>query len=306
MNRDGTFNVRRAGRLQSILQSPYHALLTVTWPQFVMVLAGTYITINCLFATAYVLCGPDALAEADRAFHGGSFIQAFFFSIETFATIGYGSIVPVTVPSNVVVVFESFTSLAAIALSTGIIFSRFSRPVPHIKFSDRAVIAPYAGGAAFMFRIANGRFTELLGIEATVILARFETVAGARTRTFKELSLERKRVVFFSLSWTVVHPIDVGSPMLGLRHEDLVDSEAEFLILLSATDDTFYQQVTARGSYVATEIQWGERFVNIFLPPTPDGIVRIDLNRLSQTDPAPLPFSDDRIGLPRPEDVTVA
>ena len=130
-------------------------------------------------------------------------------------------------------------------------------------------------------------------------------VAGARTRTFKELALERKRVVFFSLSWTVVHPIDAASPMIGLRHEELVDSEAEFLILLSATDDTFYQQVTARGSYVATEIQWGQRFVNIFRPPMPDGIVRIDLNRLSQTEAAPLPFPDDRIGLPKEVDTNV-
>jgi inward rectifier potassium channel len=196
------------------------------------------------------------------------------------------------------VLFESLASLVAIALSTGIIFSRFSRPVPRIQFSDHAVIAPYAGGAGFMFRIANARFTELVGMGATVILARFETVAGVRTRTFKELPLERKGVIFFSLSWTVVHPVDAASPLLGLRHEDLLESEAEFLILLSGTDDTFYQQVTARGSYTAAELKWGYRFTNIFRPPSADGIVRIDLGRLSEVEEAPLPFPDDRLGSP--------
>ena len=295
MNRDGSFNVRRVSVLQSILQSPYHTLLRITWGQFVLVLAAAYLLINSLFAVAYLLCGADALAEADRAFHAGTFVQAFFFSVETFATIGYGSIVPVTLAANVIVLIESFTSLMGIAVSTGLIFSRFSRPVPRIIFSDTAVIAPYQGGAAFMFRIANGRFSELTGMSATVILARFETVRGARTRTFTPLSLERKMVVFFSLSWTVVHPIDASSPLRGLRHQDLLDSEAEFLILLSGTDETFYQTVSARGSYTASEVQWGYRFANIFRPPERDGITRIDLGLLSHVDEAPLPVADDRL-----------
>jgi inward rectifier potassium channel len=292
MNRDGSFNVRRVSFLQSILQSPYHTLLRVSWVQFVLVLAGAYILTNTVFAIAYLLCGPFALAEGDRAFHAGSFVQAFFFSVETFATIGYGSIVPVTLSANMIVLIESFTSLMGIALATGLIFSRFSRPVPRIIFSDSAVIAPYQGGAGFMFRIANGRFSELTAMNATVILARFEMVRGARTRTFTQLSLERTQVVFFSLSWTVVHPIDATSPLRGLSHQDLIDSEAEFLILLSGTEETFYQTVTARGSYTATEILWGQRFTNIFRPPERDGITRIDLKRLSRVEEAPLPFPD--------------
>ena len=295
MNRDGSFNVRRVSRIQAMLISPYHTLLRLSWGQFVLVLAGAYFLINCLFAVAYLLCGPHALAEADRAFHAGTFVQAFFFSVETFATIGYGSIVPVTLSANVIVLIESFTSLMGIALSTGLIFSRFSRPVPRIIFSNTAVIAPYQGGAAFMFRIANGHFSELTAMAATVILARFEMVRGARTRTFTQLTLERKLVVFFSLSWTVVHPIDSSSPLRGLRHQDLIDSEAEFLILLSGTDETFYQTVSTRGSYTAAEVQWGYRFANIFRPPEPDGITRIDLKLLSHVDEAPLPVADDRL-----------
>ncbi len=289
MNRDGSFNVQRGGRLASIVGNPYHSLLTMSWPAFLGVLAATYLLANLAFALLFLTCGPGALGETDTAFAAGSFLQAFFFSVETFATIGYGAIVPETVRANFLVLFESFVSLISIALATGLIFARFSRPIPRIRFSSRALIAPYMGGTGFMFRIANGRRNEIVGIEATVILARFVTTKGVRARTFTELPLERKRVIFFSLSWTVVHPIDESSPMWGLTAQEMLDSEAEFLILLSGTDETFFQTVSARGSYTAAELLWGHKFTNIFLPPAADGIVRIDLALLDGTEPAALP-----------------
>lgn len=289
MNRDGSFNVQRGGRLAAIIGNPYHSLLTVGWPEFLGVLAVVYLLANLAFALLFLACGPGALGETDTAFASGSFLQAFFFSVETFATIGYGAIVPETVRANFLVLFESFVSLISIALATGLIFARFSRPIPRIRFSSRALIAPYMGRTGFMFRIANARRNEIVGIEATVILARFVTNNGVRSRTFTELALERKRVIFFSLSWTVVHPINESSPMWGLTAEEMVDSEAEFLILLSGTDETFFQTVSARGSYTAGELLWGHKFSNIFLPPAPDGIVRIDLGLLDGTEAASLP-----------------
>jgi inward rectifier potassium channel len=289
MNRDGTFNVQRGGRIAAIIGNPYHSLLTMSWPAFLGVLATVYVLANIVFAFLFLFCGPHALGETDTAFAAGSFLQAFFFSIETFATIGYGAIVPMTVRSNFLVLLESFVSLISIALATGLIFARFSRPIPHIRFSARAVIAPYLGRTGFMFRIANARRNEIVGMEATVILARFTMVNGVRTRSFTELSLERKRVIFFSLSWTVVHPIDDTSPLWSLTSEQIVESEAEFLILLSGTDETFFQTVSARGSYTAAEVLWGHKFTNVFLPPTPEGIVRIDLGLLDGTEPAQLP-----------------
>ena len=289
MNRDGSFNVRRGSRLAAILGSPYHFLLSISWPQFLGVLAALYLAINALFALALMACGPGALGEADSTFPSGTFAQAFFFSVETFATIGYGSIIPTNVASNFVILIESFTSLVSIAISTGLVFSRFSRPIPHIRFSRLAVMAPYQGRTGFMFRIANARRNEIVGIEATVILARFEDIGGKRTRSFNQLALERTRVIFFALSWTVVHPIDETSPLWGLSPQDLVDSEAEFLILLSGTDETFFQIVSTRGSYTADELLWGYKFANLFLPPTPTGIVRVDLTKLDDTEPATLP-----------------
>jgi inward rectifier potassium channel len=280
MNRDGSFNVQRGGRIASIFGAPYHFLLTIGWLPFLGVLAASYLMLDALFALAYYVTGPGGLAEGDGAFQAGSFLQAFFFSVQTFATIGYGSIIPVTKATNFIVLFESFVSLVSIALATGLIFSRFSRPIPRIRFSRRAVVAPYRGGQGFMFRIVNAGRNEITGIEASVTLARFEMIGGKRIRTFNLLSLERTRVTFFSLSWTIVHPIDETSPMRSLTAEELIASEAEFLILLSGTDETFFQTVTARGSYTANEIEWNHRFTNIFLPPTRKGVVRIDLARL--------------------------
>lgn len=297
MNRDGTFNVRRGSRIASVLGAPYHFLLTIRWLPFLGVLAATYLLIDAAFGLAYFAIGPQALGESDTAFRQGAYAQSFFFSVQTFATIGYGSIVPVTKLANVIVLCESFVSLVSIALATGLIFARFSRPIPLIRFSRNAIVAPYRGGRGFMFRIVNAGRNEITGIEASVTLARFETMGGVRTRVFTQLALERTGVVFFSLSWTIVHPIDQASPLWGVTPEELVRSDAQFLILLSGTDETFFQTVTARGSYTADEVKWGRRFTNIFLPPTPRGIVRIDLRRLDGIEEVALPQA-----LPRPSE----
>ncbi len=289
MNRDGSFNVRRGSRLAAVLGAPYHSLLTIRWLPFLGVLGAAWLTIALLFAVAYYIAGPATLHENDAVFQNGSFPQAFFFSVQTFATIGFGVIVPRSRTANVLVLLESFTALASIGLATGIIFARFSRPIPRIRFSRQALMAPYRGGAGFMFRIVNAGRNEITNIQASVTLARFEIVNGVRTRTFNLLPLERNSVVFFSLSWTIVHPIDETSPLRGVTREELLKSEAEFLVLLSGTDETFFQTVTIRGSYTAAEVAWGRKFANIFLDPTSSGVVRIDLGRLDESEPASLP-----------------
>lgn len=290
MNRDGSFNVRRGSRIRSALGAPYHLLLTMSWPAFLATLAAAYLAIGLVFAVAYFAVGPGDLHETDAAFAPGSFLQAFFFSIQTFATIGFGVIAPATRGANAIVLLESFTGLVSIALATGMIFARFSRPIPRIRFSRHAIIAPYRDGIGFMFRIVNAGRQEITNMEASVTLARFQT-PGAHTRTFTLLPLERNSVVFLPLSWTIVHPIDDSSPLWGMTPDELLRSEAEFLILLSGTDETFFQTVTARASYTAGEIEWGRKFSSIFLPPTPNGVVRIDLGRLDAVEPAALPLS---------------
>jgi inward rectifier potassium channel len=281
LNRDGTFNPRRRGLSFFASLSLYHHLLTISWPRFFAIILGGYLWVNVLFALAYVACGPDSLAGSLPA-TGGVFGRAFFFSVETLATIGYGNIAPNQVAAHIVMTAESLVGLLMFALGTGIFFARFSRPTAAVMFSSRAVVTPYRGLTAFMFRTTNARTNQLVELEAKVLFSRIE----GSVRKYDQLALERTRVVFFPLSWTIVHPIDEKSPMFGMSHDDLVAKDAEFLILLTGTDETFSQIVHARSSYKPDEVVFGHRFVNIYNPVDEEGVVSIDVRRLSETEPA--------------------
>ena len=282
LNRDGTFNPRRDGLSFLRSLSAYHFFLTIGWGRFFSIVMIAYLVANTLFAFAYLACGVDGLSGVPPRVIGGSFARAFFFSVETLSTIGYGNISPTTFSANLVMTVEAFVGLLGFALGTGILFARFSRPTAAVLFSDRAVITPYRGMTAFMFRITNGRTNQLIELEAKVLFSRIE----GSSRKYDQLSLERTRVVFFPLSWTIVHPIDERSPLFGLSHVDLIAKEAEVLILLTGTDETFSQTVHARSSYKPQEIAVGERFVNIYNPMDHHGVVSIDVRKLSETEPA--------------------
>jgi inward rectifier potassium channel len=276
LNKDGTFNVDRRGRgfLASI--SPYHALLTMSWRGYFGLVIAAYFVVNLTFAAAYEACGPGALEVAGA--RQASYLEAFFFSVQTLATIGYGRISPVGMTANLLVTVESLVGLLGLALATGILFARFSRPIADIVFSHNAIVSPYQDIQAFMFRIANRRTNEMLEVQAEVIFSRLEGPEGVRR--FHALSLERPKVVFFPLSWTVVHPIGETSPMRGLTHRDLVDSDAEILILLTGIDETFSQTVQARSSYKADEIVWGARFKDVFRRSRDGGGLAVDVAKL--------------------------
>jgi inward rectifier potassium channel len=181
--------------------------------------AAAYLVLNAIFAWAYLLCGLGSLGGQERLSMAGHWLRAFFFSIETFATIGYGHVFPLGSAANWVVTFESLVSLLAVALMTGIVFARFSRPTAALLFSDVAVVAPYQRVTGFMFRITNARSNQLMELEAKVLFSRLDGAA----RRYDQLKLERTRVVFFPLSWTIVHPITEESPLWGCTHQDLID-----------------------------------------------------------------------------------
>jgi inward rectifier potassium channel len=283
LNRDGSFNVVRSGLgfLESF--APYHLLLSISWLGFFGVVIASYVAINLVFAFAYLACGADALVGSGAGMMGGRFGQAFFFSVETFATIGYGQIAPNGVPANVVVTVEALVGLMYQALATGLLFARFTRPTAAVLFSDRAVVAPYNEGQALMFRIVNRRRNEIIQLEAQVLLSAMEPDGrGGAVRRYTALALERNKVTFFPLSWTIVHPIDGASPMTGRTREELQHAEAEILVLLSGVDEALEQTVHARSSYRADEIVWNARFQSMFLTASRGDRVSVDISRVHE------------------------
>ena len=265
LNRDGTFNVERRGLPFWSSFSLYHSLLTMPWVRFLLLGVVWYVVANSLFALAYMACGPEALASTTPGIERNPFLRAFFFSVETLSTIGYGNIVPTGIAANMVVTLESLTGLMGFAIITGLLFARLSRPTARVLFSRQAVIAPYRDIKALEFRVANARSNELIEVSAKVMLSRFENVDGVRTRRYYALALERDGVVFLPLTWTVVHPIDEQSPLHGETPESLRSSQAELLVLLRAFDEIFSAIVQTRTSYTLDEVKWGARFANAFM-----------------------------------------
>src|SRR5262245_52286735 len=170
---------------------------------------------------------------------GGRFSQAFFFSIQTFATIGYGQVGPNGIAANLIVTIEALVGMMYQALATGLLFGRFARPRADILFSRMAVVAPYNDGYSLQFRIANLRRNEIIELEAQVLYSAMEPDGrGGTVRRYTRLALERNKVVFFPLSWTIVHPIDAASPLYGKSQGELRQTGAEILVLLSGIDET--------------------------------------------------------------------
>lgn len=281
LNRDGSFNVVRRGLGFFRSQNTYHWLLTISWTKFFLLIAASYFVANILFAVGYMLCGPDALHGFQEYETGQMFLDEFFFSVQTLATIGYGRLSPANMAANILVTVEALVGLLGFAMATGLLFARFSRPSARIIFSKNALVSPFRGGTALMFRIANERSNQLIEVTPTVTLSRLEQRHGALVREFHTLRLEREKVTFLPLHWVIVHSIDAQSPLHGVSKEQFESSDAEILILLTATDETFSQTVHARTSYKHNEVVWGAKFSDIFLP-VDDGKMSIDMRRIDE------------------------
>ncbi len=286
LNPDGSFNVERTGLPLLAGLNLYHIVLTMSWRLFLFVVLALYFLSNVVFGLLYASIGAGALVDTSGDPVQNLFVRGFFFSVQTFATIGYGTIHPVGVFPNLLVTLESYYSLLANALITGVVFARFARPTAKIVFSDVAVIAPYREKTGLMFRLVNGRRNQMIEVEAKVMFARFCPEGGKMTRKFDLLDLERHKVAFFPLSWTVVHPIDEDSPLYGMTESDLRRSDAEILILMSATDETFAQVVHSRTSYKPDNIRVGSRFISIYNEFRDDEPISIDIRKLSLTETA--------------------
>ncbi len=263
INKDGSFNVYRRGGSWRDLH-PYLQMLSMTWPQFFATILGGYLVINLLFALVYFALGPGQLLGADGPSEMDRFLSDFFFSAQTLTTLGYGRIVPATVPANIVASLEAIAGLMAVALGTGLMFGRFSRPSAKIAFSDHMLMAPYQDQSSLQFRIVNLRPNILMELEANLVLMTVEGTPGNLKRRFQPLKLERDTIYFLALTWTIVHPLDETSPLFGKTPEDLTRLQAEFVVLIKAFDDTFSQAVHARYSYRYDELTWQAKFQPAF------------------------------------------
>lgn len=257
INKNGSFNVKKKGRPLLRPYDAYHALISMSWIKFLCLVCASYFIANLFFALIYVMVGIEELSVSEGAFMGNLY-EAFFFSSQTITTVGYGRVNPVGFWAGVVSSVESLLGLMGFALITGLIYGRFSRPHARILYSKHAIIAPYMDINAFMFRIANKRSSELIEVQVKLVYTYFNH--EQKKREYENLKLERSKVDFLAMSWTIVHPMDEDSPLYKITREKFEQQNGEFLVMIKGFDDSFSQEVYARNSYKNDEIVWGRKF----------------------------------------------
>jgi inward rectifier potassium channel len=283
LNRDGSPNSKKYGLGAQRTMRLYLAALAVSWPAFLAWMMGLLLLVNGVFALAYSALGGGALVGTDEMGITDPFLRAFTFSVGIFTTTGTGTMHAFGPTANWLVNIESFVGPIALVVVFGVMIARLTRPRMRLAFSESAIVAPYEGGRGLMFRITNMRLSEVSDVHVRVNLAWYEEIGGVRERNLHELALERSTVELFTLHWTIVHPITASSPLAGMTPERLAASQAEFLVFVSAQEETFSTRVTARASYLWDEIRWDVKFASIFAN-GPDGVIAIDVERLSRTE----------------------
>jgi len=288
-NSSGRFYNRKTGSANVIKKnvnilnrySWYHTMLAMPRTRFLFFLLALYIVVNLLFAGIYYLIGIDHLAGVHQGSDLKNFSEVFFFSAQTFTTVGYGRISPVGFLASAVSTFEAFLGLLSFAIATGLFYGRFSRPRAFLKFSHNALIAPYKDGIAFMFRMAPYKNNLLSEAEVHVNLAMQLEENGKMMNRFFTLDLEITRINSLALSWTIVHPINEKSPLYNFNYTDMANAKIEALVFVKAFDEVFSNTVVQRFSYIASEVVWGAKFKLMYHADKENGTTVLDLDRLN-------------------------
>lgn len=282
LNKDGSFNVKKRNVPFLERINIFHSLVSMSWLHFFSMLALSYFSINVFFASLYTIIGTEHLTGIHGTTDLEQFVEAFFFSAQTITTLGYGQVAPLHLATNIVAATESLLGLLLFALATGLMYGRFSKPYATIKYSAFALIAPYQEATGFMFRIVNPKNNQLIEVEITVTLSLKRL--DSNQRDFHLLELERNKVAFFPTMWTIVHPITDKSPIHNFTLTQMIEQDAEFIVMIKAFDESFSQTVYSRSSYKAEEIKWGQKFV--YITEIEDDGLSVDISRLNETEPA--------------------
>ena len=259
----------------------YHALLRLPWWATFVTIAVSFLLANLVFAVGYYL--SHGIANTER----GSFLDAFFFSVQTMGTIGYGAMYPHTTLAHTLVVAESIASLILTALATGLVFAKFSRSTARVAFSRFAVISPHDDVPTLAIRVGNERSNQIVNAEVRVSLSQTKTTREGRIfYRVLDLKLARDRILSLSRSWTVLHRIDETSPLYGMTPEQFSKEECEFAVMIVGTDDTSMQPAHASTQYFVNDVLWGARYADV-LSEMPDGNLLLDLTRFNDVEPKP-------------------
>ena len=277
----GSANVVKRGVGVLNRYSWYHTMLAMPRAKFLLFLLATYIIINLIFAGIYYLIGIDHLEGVHAGTAVKNFSEVFFFSAQTFTTVGYGRISPIGFLASSVSTFEAFLGLLSFALATGLFYGRFSRPRAFLRFSHNALIAPYKNGIALMFRMAPYKNNLLSEAEVKLNLAIQIEENGKMINRFYNLDLEIPKINSLALSWTIVHPIDEKSPLYNFNYTDMVNASIEALVFVKAFDEVFSNTVVQRFSYIASEVIWGAKFKLMYHADEEKDRTILDLNKLN-------------------------
>jgi inward rectifier potassium channel len=283
INRDGTFNLQKEGLPFLRRYSVYHNMLTLPLWKFIAMIFLFYFIINLLFAAVYLLVGTQELTGVIGTTPWMKFKEAYFFSTETFTTVGYGRVNPVGDGANVVAAIESVSGFLSFALATGLIYGRFARPKSFLVFSDFALISPYKEGTALIFRFAPYKDNHTLtDVQIRVNIGLVVETDGNREYRYYDLALERSKVESLPMNWNVVHPIDEQSPLLGFTAEDMADADVELYVLIRGFDDVYSNFVQQRTSYTYKEIRFNGKFIQMYRESPDKNTTILELHKLNE------------------------
>ena len=283
INKDGSFNIVKRGIPLWQRWSIYNWLLSMPTWRFACTLLLFFFTINIVYTFLYVCCGINGLQGIIARTFWGRVEEIFYFSTETFTTVGYGRVNPVGSAANILASLEAVTGFSSFAVATGVMYGRFSRPKAHIEFSENAVIAPYRGIEGLMFRMASLKNKHALTDVSVRVTASLKTMENEKeTYKFYQLELERKHIDNFMMNWTIVHPLNENSPLYQMTWEEIQKSDLEIYVSIHGFDDIYSNSVLKRTSYIASEIIPKAKFVTMFHE-SADGMTTIlDLDKLNE------------------------